>query len=159
MTVELEPLQGRRINRVEQDELTGRSKEDAAWRDRSVGESREAMQIAECREQFEQQAERRVDAGRDARLDRSIEHLGQPSAGDELRDHSETTLVVELDPAWARESFIIERCECSHPLAEHLLEGFELRTQHEPFEHAARLAIEREDTAAKTVLVPRGGKR
>ena len=57
------------------------------------------------------------------------------------------------------EAFVFDRRQRGDAFAQNLLEGAQLGAEDQALEHAAGLAIEREDTAPESILVPGGRER
>ena len=117
------------------------------------------VQVAERGQQLQKQPERCVDPRGDAGVHRGVENLGEPSAGDELGHNGQAAFFVGPDFARVGEAFVFDRRQRGDAFAQHLLKGAQLGAEDQALEHAAGLAIEREDTAPESILVTGGRER
>ena len=149
---ELQALERFGVYGIQDHQLAGRCDHDAAWRERAVGVAG-VMQQRERGQQFQEQAEPRVEAGYDAVFGGSVEHVAEAASGDVLRGDRQPVIGAALNRTRPRKSFVLEARDDRQPLAQGRLECRQLRPQHQALEHVSRFPIEREHTSPQAIFV------
>jgi hypothetical protein len=159
----MEPLERLAEDVVEQDGLTCRGQHDPAGAERAVRKARGRAQCVQRGQHLQQEPERDVDAGGRiflaGVLGTRLDQVRQAVAKDEFGDDGQASVIVALDAVEAREALVSEGGALGDAVSERGFEGQKLRAQPEAFAPRARLAVEPQQAAAESVLVPRGGQR
>ena len=108
------------------------------------------MKAAQRRQDVEQESESGIDAGRVPEIGGDLEQIGEAAARNELGYHDESARLT-IDGSWPGETLVLEAAEAFYAVAQDRFEGHELRAEHEPFEHHALFAVERQNASAKSI--------
>ena len=138
------------IDAVEQHDLSGWREHGARGRDGAVRKADPRVQAAQCRQHVQEKAQRRIHARDVPEIGRSVEEIREAAARDEL-GYDDEAGGLTFEAARAGEALVFEPGQALDPFTQARLERAELRTEHQPLEHRAFFAIEREYPPAEPI--------